>query len=205
MRGIRQKVDARAVPVDSLHVVLSPHKRRALRAHKVHLQPLGLRLEHWPQVALLVRAIQLVDALEVKRPVELPALGRLEVGRHPLRALRCEALAGELVDELLARGEGRLESAHETDRVPGMVATITPHVAGHGVEHPHLYGAWHHAAGLLHHAHHDLTAKGVPHEHDWVDLEVVKQCDHVERGGLDSIRTRRRPPRRLAVAAQVDQ
>lgn len=86
MRGIGQKVDARAVLVDALHVVVSPHERRALRAHKVHLgaegirvllllprlpppitptttattlhlQPLGLRLEHWPQVTLLVRAI----------------------------------------------------------------------------------------------------------------------------------------------------
>ena len=43
MRGIRQKVDARAVPVDSLHVVLSPHKRRALRAHKVHLEAEDIR------------------------------------------------------------------------------------------------------------------------------------------------------------------
>ena len=37
MRGIGQKVDARAVLVDALHVVVSPHERRALRAHKVHL------------------------------------------------------------------------------------------------------------------------------------------------------------------------
>mmetsp|Transcript_6853 Transcript_6853/g.17031 ORF Transcript_6853/g.17031 Transcript_6853/m.17031 type:complete len:201 (-) Transcript_6853:959-1561(-) len=171
-----QEVHARPQLLHARHVRRRPHKRRPLRAHKVHLKAVRLRLQHGPQVRRLVRLIHVHNTCKIEGPRQCPvgsAWGGGEVSGHPLRALGGESRPRECVHQRTACGDGHGDGACESYGVARVVACLAPHVARHCIEHPHLHGARQLTAELVYHRHRHLAPEAVPQQRVRVYLEVV--------------------------------